>query len=312
MKYLLYILLVLSSCKSKNQVKTSSKLEVREVVNNTITKEEHDTLNITNIPFGNKYVKDSFPKTIIFSDKKNSKIKDIINTVYELEKVKSKRQFNSEKEISRTESLLRIFSDRNSKIIENIYNLPIKKGFKTAIEKISTKDNPKNKAQTIYCLSLYQNNKLISRNIIGYLYFGDLVEYYMVWHIDNDFVISTRLIEGVEGNEETYVSELDKFTITKNGDLIRYFDEENNNFKDSNEKGKIENHLKEGNWFEIKKFNGYLKEPTYIEAKYKKGLSFGIWKYYNLIADTKKGNKLLMTEEYDTNGNLLKREILKN
>jgi len=141
-----------------------------------------------------------------------------------------------------------------------------------------------------------------SKNVFEFSHSG---KYYF---IDKNRIIHLKSFLSLE--TETLLQRYEKYQILSNGKIVRYFNKDSGKFNNNEEKGNIQNHTKEGKWVETKP-NMYIEEHTYAEAKYKKGLPFGIWKYYNLVAKTKKGDKLLMQEEYDKNGKLLKRTILK-
>jgi len=142
-----------------------------------------------------------------------------------------------------------------------------------------------------------------TQNVFEFSYSG---KYYF---IDKNKIIHLKSFISLEIEEIR--QRYEKYQILSNGKIVRYFDKDSGKYKDKEEEGNIKNHTKDGVWVETKS-NMYIEEHTYVEAQYKLGKPIGIWKYYNIVNDTKKGNKLLMTEEYDTNGNLLKREILKN
>jgi len=320
---------------NKSKIISSASIQIinSDSVKNIIPKINTGTLNITSLPLGNSHITFNFPTLVPTIDENDNnitnattiKIDSILKTAYHFAETKPTIKFNSDKEINETRYLLRAFPDRKSKTFENIYQLPNKYGFNIYIERITTINNKNNNTNILYTLAIYKGDTISNRYCIGYDYYGDLVESYKVWQIDKNFLLNTRIITNVAGNNETYISKLDKFTITNTGDFVKYFDDKNHNFKSPKESGKIENHLKEGIWFEVKDFDGYINQSSYLETQYKKGIPIGLWKYFTLEtieeandegyvinSYTKKGNKLLMTEEYDTNGNLLKREILKN
>ena len=329
----LFVSIAIISCKHKKNLHTGSTIDTNHhnksifkdsIIRNdkfvgidSISKSIEDSSKFESLPIGSSFVKFGFKENIPTIDENDVKIVNdttikidsILNCVYKLMEMNSKKIISSEDGIQPPYDRKSIFLDRNSKHFEPIYLLPNKYGLNINIEKVSKKYNSNNNTEVQYCLSIYKNNKLVKRNNIGYVYYGDLVESYKVWYIDEEHIIHNRIIANVSGNLETYIGQLHTYKITPTGEILRYFDAENGSFNNKEEKGKIKNHLKEGFWSE-KKYNPYYDQYSYIEANYKEGKPIDKWNYYDLVDDIKKGSKLLMTEEYSGDGELLKRNIL--
>jgi len=312
---MIIIFSVLSCRNSIKQKDSSNNIEIKfnEVTENDFIKE------IKSLPIGSPFIKLNFKENVPTIDENEHKIVNattikidsILNTSYRLMEMGSKEVISSEDGIQPPYDRESIFLDRNSKYFEPIYLLPRKYELNIHVEKVSKEHNPNNNTEFQYCLAIYKKGKLINRNNIGYVYYGDLVQSYKVWYIDGEHFIHNRIIANVSGNLDTYIGPLYKYTLTPKGELLRNFNTDNEHFENKEEKGKIKNHLKEGVWLE-KKHNPYCDQFSYIEAVYKSGKPISKWKDYNIEGGTKKGSKLLMTEEYSDTGELLKREILVN
>jgi len=127
------------------------------------------------------------------------------------------------------------------------------------------------------------------------------------FYIDKNMIIHVKHFLSIDN--QTLINYYEKFQILSSGKIVRYFDLNIGDYNSETEKGKLKNHTQIGEWVAIKN-NKYAEGYTYLEATYKEGKPIGKWNYYNLINETQKGSKLLMTEEYSGEGKLLKRTIL--
>lgn len=323
-KSLILLLVFCLACKNQKQQNLTVSTGTETTI---IYKDSVESINVyvdstktTLLPLGSPFVKYNFDKNVITIDEKENpisnevtiKIDSILKTIYEQVEVSTDEVISSEGGINPMYGRESIYIDSKTKNFEQIYTLPNRYGLNIYIEKVAKKQNPNNRTEQQFCFSIYKNNVLINRYNIGYVYYGDLVESYKVWFVDNNYFIHNRLIGVVSGNSDTYIGKLHTYSLTQKGDLIRYFEIENGEFKDQEETGKIINHLKEGIWLE--RPTNYLinENEAYVIANYKEGKPTGTWQYFDLVNNSEKGSKLLMTEEYSDNGELLKREILKD
>jgi hypothetical protein len=97
-----------------------------------------------------------------------------------------------------------------------------------------------------------------------YNFFGDIHKYF---YIDNNYIIHIKYFS-VHNDSNSTLLIYTKYKIQKNGDIVRYFDEENANYQSDLEEGVIKNHTKEGVWKETLS-NG---QTNYCIKKYRNGL----------------------------------------
>jgi len=152
----------------------------------------------------------------------------------------------------------------------------------------------------------HSDNKIIDGLNISLIGNGDQHAYSRNFYIENG-IINVRSFYIYDS--ESSSSSISKFKILPSGSLVKYFNIEEVDYKANDEKGKIQNNIKVGPWIE-KKSNRFVGDDTYLEALYKEGKPIGKWNYYNLVNDEEKGTKLLMTEEYSDNGELIIREVI--
>ncbi|MBQ4804459.1 hypothetical protein J8L88_16480 [Aquimarina sp. MMG015] len=285
-----------------------------------------DSFSIS-LPVGNILILTDFPEVISFDNKKLSSTLDSISNHFDkISSTKESKCLTSNIPIEYPYyEIKELLEDSKSVSFEHILKLPQKKGLDISIEKVSKKCNDNSNLEIQYCLVIKKQNKLIKLYNIGYTLFGDLTETSKYWFIDNNYIINTRTVSSVSGNDEYYVHMLNKFTLNDEGTLINYFEKSDGSYENKYEKGLIKDHLKHGSWVEKKPNYGYVNSETYVEAKYSNGIPVKKWYYYMLetieeVNDegyvintiTKKTDKLLMTEEYSDKGVLLKREIIGN
>lgn len=188
--------------------------------------------------------------------------------------------------------------------IDNVLEKKSEFSFSFILTKKSS-NNPNRKQENIF-LIIFENNKIIeSKRIYSYFLgeFGFRNSRY--FYIDkNNFIY---LQDYLQEDGKLFVGNLYKHKITKKGKFIRYY-EENGIFESEEEKGVVENEIREGNWIE-KKFNNLTEDYTYLEASFTKGVPVNKWKFYKLIYKVDKNNgkpklnsstkgKLLYTEIY--------------
>lgn len=322
----LFLILFSFGCKD---FALSEKKEVAGDLVQTIAINEKHTLEIgvlnSPLPIGSKIILTDFPKEVPFENKElSSLLNDLSVYVDTMNNRTTSECFVSDIPIQydyyEPEELL---LDSKPSKFENVFTLPTKNGFDIAIEKVSSICNEAINLPIQYCLTVKKDDEYIKRYNIGYTHYGDLTSTTKHWYIDKHYIIHTRIVGDVAGNEGSYMQDLKKFSITEAGNLVDYFDVTNGDYETEAENGSIKNHLKNGLWVEKKPNYGYLNTETYVKGEYSNGLPVGKWEYYDLetieeVSDegyvintiTKKGTKLLMTEEYSNNGELIKREII--
>ena len=277
------------------------------------------------LPIGSKIILTDFPKEVPLQNKELSSLLNEWSAHFDTMNNKEASEcFVSATPIQyRYYEIEELLLDTKPSKFENVFRLPNKNEFSIHIEKVSSICNDAINLPIQYCIAIKKGNEYIKRYNIGYIHYGDLSETTKYWYIDTNYIIHTRIVGDVAGNEETYVHKIKKFKLTHQGDLVDYFDKSSGQYEDEEESGLVKNHMKNGLWIEKNTNYGYLDTETYVEAQYANGLPVGKWKYYELetieeVNDegyvintlTQKGSKLLMTEEYSNNGDLIKREIL--
>lgn len=346
MKRLLLILLILCfGCKKSNIekhiVNTNDSISTNTFLD-SITKQELPVGliqiiddSISQISLGSKFLIYNFPKggvnnKISSKNKHYNYLLDSIYITYErIDNLKTSNCYKSNEgilhEYFESDELV---DDSNTEYFEYLTKLPKIHDFEISIEKVTKKCNNANSLETQYCLVLSKNKKVIRRYNIGYIDYGDLSTSSKYWFISKDYIVHTRIFgEVAEEDEEfssTFISKVNSYIITKSGHLVSYFNK-NGIYKTETEEGLVNDHLKHGEWIEKKSNYGYVNNETYAIGNYTNGLKTGMWNYFELetievVNDdgyitnthTKKGSRLLMTEEYSDNGELLKREILDN
>lgn len=319
----LSIFLILSFLSFKDFA-LSEKKEVAGDLVQTIAINEKHILN-TPLPIGSKIILTDFPKEVPLENKELSTLlNDLSVYVDTMNNRTTSKCFVSEIPIQYHYYEQRdLLSDYQPDRLENVFTLPKKNGFDITIEKVSNTCNDNVKLPVQYCLTVRKGDKYIKRYNIGYTHYGSLSSTTKHWYIDKHFIIHTRIVADVAGNEETYVHKVKKYILTDKGDLVDYFDKSVGKYEDKEESGLINNHMKNGFWIEKKTNYGYLNAETYVKGEYSNGLPIGKWEYFDLetieeVSDegyvintiTKKGTTLLMIEEYSNNGELIKREII--
>ncbi|WP_312076615.1 hypothetical protein [Chryseobacterium sp.] len=106
-------------------------------------------------------------------------------------------------------------------------------------------------------------------------------DYFKYFYIDKDYVVHIKYFTGW-GDTVTRVFAYVKYKIQKNGNIVRYFDQENGFYKSEVEEGMVKNHLKEGSWKEV---STNFDERFYIN-EYKEGKPKGNIKLYVKFVDS--------------------------
>ncbi|MCF6350372.1 MAG: hypothetical protein L3J23_05005 [Flavobacteriaceae bacterium] len=329
LKLISIILIIFTSCKEIDNMH-SKKNELNNHIANKDTNISYektaffDTIKQYPLPFGKKLVLTNFPEKWEYpsiyeevDDRRKGKYEIILNSLNSyLDKFMYKTSLKINKEkysynyfINSANKYFNYYEDYTFYNvrwkIEEVKNVSIGKikNFVKNIEVIITKNSTSSNYLNIVTIDSKRNiidgiNIGYSENVFEFSHSG---KYYF---IDRNRIIHLKSFLSLE--TETRFQRYEKYQILSTGKIVRYFNKNSGQFSSKEESGNIQNHTKEGIWIETKP-NMYVEEHTYVKAKYKKGLPFGIWRYYNLINNTKKGDKLLMTEEYDKNGKLLKK-----
>ncbi|MBL4745361.1 MAG: hypothetical protein JKY08_03245 [Flavobacteriaceae bacterium] len=281
---------------------------------------EKDTLLVT-LPVGIKFINYDVPENRLI---KSQLLDSIYKIGLQIDDKKTTVCFISKKNTEyQYYEIEEILEDSEVENIEHLLRLPNIYKFEIYIDKISNKCNKNKYLDTQYCISIYENSEILRRYNIGYIDYNDLSTYTKYWYIDKDYIIHTRIIGGVveedEEHENIYIDRLYKYIITDKGHLVPYYNKEQFFNETKTEKGKVKNHTKSGLWIE-KKYNYLVFEETYVEANYNKGVPIGKWDFYKLelvydkegdinYRESKKTAKLLITEIYNSEGELIEREI---
>ena len=280
--------------------------------------------DFTPLPLGNSLIKLNFSKKNLFEE--GQLIDSIFKSLEKTISTETSECFLSKKNIEyHYYEINQLSKDSNIKYYEHLFHLPKIYNFDVYIDKVSKKCNniEKLNLETQFCLSIYNKKEVFKRYNIGYIHYGDLAESTKHWFIDENYIIYTRIIgivaEEDEEIENTYINVLYKYIITDKGHLIPYYNKEQFFNETKTEKGQVKKHTKVGTWIE-KKYNYLVFEETYVEANYNKGVPIGKWDFYKLelvydkegninYRESKKTDKLLMTEIYNSEGELIEREI---
>jgi len=123
-----------------------------------------------------------------------------------------------------------------------------------------------------------------------YNFFGDIHKYF---YIDSDYTIHIKYF-AVNNDSNSSLLVYAKYKIQEDGIIVRYFDQENTNYKSEFEEGIIKNHLKEGVWKEA--LNNTL--TNYCIKNYKNGIITGNIEIVNIDDNEKKSSFFIDKNSY--------------
>lgn len=123
-----------------------------------------------------------------------------------------------------------------------------------------------------------------------YNFFGDIAKYF---YIDNNYIIHVKYFM-VNNDSNSSLLLHAKYKIHKDGSIVRYFDQENGNYKSEIEEGRIKNNVKDGEWKEA--LNNF--QTNYCLKKYNKGIIIDNIEVVNIDDNKKKSSFFIDKNTY--------------
>ncbi len=123
-----------------------------------------------------------------------------------------------------------------------------------------------------------------------YNFFGDIHKYF---YIDSNYTIHIKYF-AVNNDSNSSLLIYTKYKIQQDGIIVRYFEQENTNYKSEFEEGIIKNHLKEGVWKETLSNT----HTNYCIKNYKNGITTGNVEIVNIDDNGKKSSFFIDKNSY--------------